>query len=74
MLELSCYDNLIERYFGYKPVQFPYGITVGEFAKTHNKGIYLVRMQGHISVIINSKSYDIFDCTAEPITNAWKVK
>ena len=71
---LDCYNALIEDHFGYKPVYVPYGITVGEFARTHRKGVYLVRMDGHISTIINGLSYDIFDCTNEVLTNAWRVE
>lgn len=74
MLVLECYDNLIEDYFGYKPVYFPYGITVGEFAKAHKHGVYLVRMEGHISCIIDGFDYDVFDCTDRVITNAWRVE
>lgn len=70
---VCCYDNLIEDYFGYKPVYVPYGITVKEFAKTHKHGVYLVRMNAHISVIMQGKSVDIFDCTHCVLTNAWRV-
>lgn len=73
-LTCNCYSNLIEDVFGYEPVFVPYDITVGEFAKTHRQGIYLVRMDGHISVIMNGKSYDVFDCTNEMLTNAWRVE
>ncbi|MCM1437807.1 MAG: hypothetical protein NC131_01155 [Roseburia sp.] len=73
-LVVTCYDNLLEDYFGYKPVFVPQGITVGEFAKEHPKGVYLVRMEGHISVIMQGKSIDIFDCTDTPLTNAWRVE
>lgn len=74
MLVLDCYDSLIEDYFGYEPIDIPYDITVGEFAEMHTHGIYLVRMEGHISTIIDGESWDIFDCTREVITNAWRVK
>lgn len=73
-LVLDCYNNLIEDYFGYKPVYVPYGITVRQFAQTHNYGVYLVRMDGHISTVIDGVSVDIFDCTKEIVTNAWRVE
>lgn len=71
---MNCYDNLIEDYFGYNPMYVPYGMTVKEFAETHPNGVYLVRMNGHISVVAYSKSVDIFDCTGEIVTNAWRVE
>lgn len=71
---VCCYNALIEDYFGYKPVYVPYGVTVKEFAEAHRKGVYLVRMDGHISVVMQGKSVDIFDCTKEVVTHCWKVK
>lgn len=73
-LTLSCYDSLIENYFGYDPIDISYDVTVGEFAETHRHGIYLVRMEGHISCIIDGLDYDVFDCTNEIVTNAWRVE
>ena len=74
LCKIRRYNNLIEDYFGYKPVYVPYGITVRQFAQTHNYGVYLVRMDGHISTVIDGVSVDIFDCTKEIVTNAWRVE
>lgn len=69
-----CYALMLEEKFGYKPIDLPTGITVGEFARIHRHGTYLVRMDGHISSIIQGEVYDIFDCTDTPLTNAWRVE
>ena len=51
-----------------------YSKTVGEFMDERPKGIYLVTMPGHITVIINGLLYDTFDCRNRKMWCAWKVK
>lgn len=51
-----------------------YSKTVGEFAKEHYKGTYLVTMEGHITVVINGVIYDTFDCSERRMWCAWKVR
>lgn len=51
-----------------------YSKNVGEFAKEHRKGTYLITMQGHITAIIDGIIYDTFDCSNRRMWCAWKVK
>lgn len=68
-----CYSFLIERVFNCRPVNCD-GMTVNDFANIHPLGVYLVRMQGHISTIWNGDVVDIWDCRDCELTNAWQVK
>lgn len=68
-----CYSFLIERVFNCKPINCD-GLTVNQFADLHPVGVFLVRMEGHISTIINNCVYDIWDCRDMKLTNAWQVK
>ena len=70
---VSCYKHLIENVLYYKPLNCD-GITVEEFADLHPMGIYLARMNEHITCIIDNTIYDIFDCRNRFLTNAWEVK
>ena len=70
---LSCYKHLIENVLYYKPLNCD-GMTVEEFADMHPIGTYLVRMNQHISIIIDNTIYDIFDCREHLLTNAWEAK
>lgn len=70
---MCCYRHLIENVFYYKPTNCD-NMSVEEFADKHPIGIYLIRMQGHISVIIDNCVYDIFDCRKHLLTNAWQVE
>lgn len=70
---LSCYKHLIENVLYYKPLDCD-GMTVEEFADMHPIGTYLVRMEQHISIIIDNCIYDIFNCRDHILTNAWEVR
>ena len=72
-LNVDCYCHLLEDVMKFPQVQ-TYGLSVGEFADTHPYGTYLVRMENHISTIIDGNVYDIFDCRDMILSHAWKVK
>lgn len=69
---MSCYQFLIHDVLGGIPVDCE-GYTVNEFADKHPIGVYLVRMEAHISTIIDGVIYDIFDCRSHELTNAWRM-
>lgn len=69
---VSCYEFLIREVLGGTPVNCE-GMTVNDFAELHPYGTYLLRMDGHISTLIDYTVYDIFDCRNHRITNAWKM-
>lgn len=70
---VSCYEFLIREVLGGVPINCE-GMTVNDFAKLHPYGTYLLRMDGHITTLIDFTLYDIFDCRKKRITNAWKMK
>lgn len=69
---VSCYEWLIREVLGGRPVNCE-GMTVNDFSDLHPYGTYLLRMDGHITTLINFTIYDIFDCRTHVITNAWKM-
>lgn len=70
---VSCYSFFIEEVLLGKRTNCD-GMTVEEFADLHPIGVFLVRMDGHISVIIDNTIMDIFDCRRHLLTNAWEVR
>lgn len=70
---VCCYKHLLDNVFKYKRLNCD-NMTVNDFADLHYKGTYIVRMNGHISCIINGNVYDIWDCRNHLLTDAWKVK
>ena len=66
--------EFIEHYLDKRyPRKCHYDITVGQFAKDHPKGKYLVTMPGHITAIKNGVIIDTFDCSDRMMWCSWKV-
>lgn len=71
-LNVDCYCHLLEDVFKFPQVD-THRMNVGEFADVHPYGIYLVRINGHISTIWHGKVIDTWDCRESYITNGWRV-
>lgn len=69
---VCCYSKLLEEYFNFQPIECE-GMTANEFANKHPVGTYLIRMDAHLSVVIDSNIYDIWNCGNEKLTIAWRV-
>lgn len=67
--------NFVESYLdrNYKRVKH-YSKTVGEFIEEFPNGTYLITMEGHITVVIDSILYDTFDCRERRIWCVWQVQ
>ena len=70
---VCCYRHLLDEVLKYKRINCD-GYSLGEFADKHPYGVYLVRMSGHISCLIDGTVYDIWDCRDEWLTDVWKVE
>lgn len=69
---VDCYEFLLTDYFGFEPIDCE-GLILYEFAERHPVGLYLVRSNGHISVLDNYNVIDIWDCRDMLLTKAWKI-
>ena len=69
--DVAFIDNYLDR--KYKRVPH-YSKTVGEFAEEFPRGVYLVTMPNHITVIRDGTVIDVFDCRNRTMWTAWKVK
>lgn len=68
---VCCYQFLISQVYGFPEIKFDKGITVGEFAEKHPQGIFLVRMQGHITSLVDGEIWDLWNCSDKLPTNIW---
>jgi hypothetical protein len=48
--------------------------TVEEFAKKYNQGTYIISLANHLTVIIDGKIYDTWNCSSKSVGNYWEVK
>ena len=69
---VSCYEFLIREVLGGVPVNCE-NMSINEFADLHPQGTYLLRINGHITTLIDFTLYDVWDCRKKIITNAWKM-
>ena len=67
-----CYSNFITNVLKYKEVNCQ-DLTIREFCEKNNYGTYLIRIEGHLTVIKNGVLYDIWDCRDEICDTVWKV-
>lgn len=72
-LTVSCYDNLLEDYFGYERYDCDYHYTVQEVADMYADDVVLMRLDGHLTCSVRGCVCDIFDCTNEPVDCYWVV-
>lgn len=68
----SCYSFFITEVLGCRQVNCD-GLTVGEFADLHPTGIYLIRIEGHLTTVCNSEIRDTWNCQDKKCFIAWKV-
>lgn len=64
-------EDLLDRKYSRKCYDY---LSVGDFALTHNKGTYLITMNGHITCCVDGIVYDSWDCRDIIMKCAWKVK
>ena len=69
----KCYSHLIEKVLYGVPKNCD-DMTVNDFAEIHPQGTYLLRMNGHITTLIDYTVFDLFDCREYFITNAWEIR
>lgn len=70
-LTVECYCRMLES-FGY-PGENSNGKTVGELAEIFPDDILLVRIDGHLTCVINGCCYDIWDCTDKTADRYWVI-
>ena len=70
---VCCYKFLLDKVFEFPRIDCG-GSTVGEFAEKNPKGIFIVRMAGHLSIIVRGNVHDIWNCSDRVITHCWQVE
>lgn len=70
-LARCCYQNLLEKVFGYIPV-YCKGMTVEEFCEEYPIGVYLIRVPNHLTTVINGIVRDTWDTSSQLCDKAWE--
>lgn len=68
----TCYGFFIQEVLGGVPTNCD-GMTIGEFADLHPYGTYLIRIEGHLTVIRDNCNFDLWNCLSKYCNLAWKM-
>ena len=71
---ICCYENLLNYVFNYENIYGVEGMTIGDFADKFPYGVYLVRVEGHLTCVIDNHIMDIWDCRDKIVDLVWEVK
>lgn len=70
---VCCYKHLLDYVYELDRIEEYRGYTIEEFANLNPYGKYLVRVDGHLTCVINGIIHDIWDCSKEIIDIIWVV-
>lgn len=70
---LCCYKFLLDEVYSLNRIEEYQNYTIEEFIENNPIGTYLIRIEGHLTCVIDGYCYDIWDCTDKQIDVIWKV-
>lgn len=66
--------NFVEDYLDKRYKRVPHcSKIIGEFIEEYPRGIYLITVEGHITVVVDGILFDTFDCRNRRIWCVWTV-
>ena len=71
---VCCYKYLLDNVYDLKRIEEVKGMTVEEFANHFPIGVFIVRVEGHLTCVIDNNIMDIWNCKDEIVDLVWKVK
>lgn len=73
IIQVCCYENLLNFVFGYEQIYGVEGMTIECFANYHPIGTYIIRIEGHLTSLIDGVIYDLWNCSDKVVDVVWKV-
>lgn len=71
---VCCYKFLLDEVYGLERIEEYAGLSIEEFSYDRPEGTYLIRVDNHLTTMIDSVIYDIWDCREELVRIVWKVE
>ena len=71
---ICCYKYLLDNVYDLKRIEEVKGMAVEEFANYFPIGIFIVRVEGHLTCVIDNNIMDIWDCRDKIVDLVWEVK
>lgn len=70
---VCCYKFLLDNVYNLERIEEYKGLTIKEFIRCNPYGVYIIRVEGHLTYCENKVIKDIFDCSNEIVDLVWKV-
>lgn len=71
---VCCYKHLLDSVYNLNRYESFQGMTIEKFLNLNPVGIFIIRVNGHLTCAIDGTLYDIWDCRNEIIDVVWKVE
>ena len=70
---VCCYKHLLDYVYDLPRIECYQGFTIREFMEKEPYGIYIVRVKGHLTCVIDGEIWDIWNCENEIVDIVWQV-
>ena len=71
---VCCYKHLLDDVFKYTRINLKETISIKDFLKYNDKGMFIIRVNGHLTCALNGQIKDTWDCSNELVDIFWIVK
>lgn len=70
---VCCYKHLLDYVYNCTRIEAVQGMTINEFLKTFPHGVYLIRVSGHLTCVIDGEIIDTWNCADKIVDIVWLV-
>ncbi len=70
---VCCYKHLLDSVYNLKRLESFQGLTIEEFIDLNPVGIYIIRVDGHLTACQDGILKDTWDCRDEIVDIVWKI-
>jgi hypothetical protein len=70
---VCCYKHLLDYVYNFERIEAVQGMTIEEFLEEFDIGIFIIRVDGHLTCAIDGNIIDTWDCTNKIVDIVWFV-
>ena len=70
---VCCYKHLLDYVYNFERIEAVQGMTIAEFLESFDTGIFIIRVNGHLTCAIDGQIIDTWDCTDKIVDIVWFV-
>ena len=70
---VCCYKHLLDYVYNLDRIESFHGYTIHEFIELNPEGTYIIRVEGHLTCVIDGILYDTWDSRNQIVDIVWEV-